>query len=64
MADEKKVTKRVRHDAERIHSENDHCRSGARGVPMFSRHAFAAKKRDYILIGRAQPELGSHFRLR
>ena len=63
MADEKKTTKQSGM-TRREFIQKTTIAGAALGVPMLARPAFAAKKRDFILIGRVQPDLGSHFLLR
>ena len=57
MADEKKVTKQSGM-TRREFIQKTTIAGAALGVPMLTRPAFAAKKRDYILIGQCNPSSG------
>ena len=57
MADETKVTKRSGM-TRREFMKKTTIAGAALGVPMLGRRAFAAKKRDYILIGQCNPSSG------
>ena len=57
MTDEKKVTKQSGM-TRREFIQKTTIAGAALGVPVLGRRAFAAKKRDYILIGRVNPNSG------
>ncbi|HUJ90710.1 MAG TPA: ABC transporter substrate-binding protein, partial [Syntrophorhabdales bacterium] len=58
MADEKKVTGKSG-ITRREFIQKTTIAGAALGLPMLSRRAFAAKKRDFILIGRVNPNSGA-----